>query len=46
MLMFFGQPAIPSYLRFAAKDGEQVLMEKGEIGSDIYYKIWVTKLNE
>lgn len=44
MLMFYGKPAIPQYLKFEAKDGEQVLMENGEIGGAIYYKIWVTKI--
>ncbi len=43
MLLFFGMPAIPSYLKFVAKDGEQVLIQKGEENSEVFYKIWVKK---
>jgi hypothetical protein len=46
MLMFFGMPALPTYLKFIAKDEEQILIEKGSPGGDIYYKFSVRKLKD
>ena len=39
-------PAIPQYLKFEAKEGEQVLMEEGSPGSESYFKIWVKKIKD
>ena len=44
LLMMFGMPALPSYIKFIAKEEEQVLMEMGSPGSELYYKIWVRKM--
>jgi hypothetical protein len=44
MLMFFGMPALPTYIKFIAKDEEQIIMEQGSPGSEIYYKFWVKKV--
>ncbi len=46
MLMFFGQPALPTYIKFIAKEEEQVLLEKSTPGGEIYYKFWVRKVKE
>ena len=39
-------PALPMYLKFMAKDGEQIIATQGSPGSELYYKIWVRKLKE
>lgn len=46
VLMFMGTPAIPQYIKFIAKDEEQILEERGRPGGEIYYKIWVQKVKE
>jgi hypothetical protein len=46
LLLFMGRPAIPQYLKFLAKEGEQIIMEMGKPGDEIYYKIWVRKIEE
>jgi hypothetical protein len=46
MLMFFGMPALPPYIKFIANDQEQTLMESPRGVKEIYYKIWVKKVNE
>jgi len=44
LLTFFGMPALPTYIKFIAKDEEQILMEQGSPGSEIYYKFSVQKV--
>ena len=44
--MLMSIPAQPVFLKFKAKDGEQVIEERGTPGSELYYKIWVTKVTE
>jgi hypothetical protein len=44
LLMFFGMPALPTYIKFIAKEEEQILIEKGSPGSEIYYKFSVQKV--
>ena len=46
MLMFMGKPAIPQYIKFIAKDEEQIIMESPKGVKEIYYKIWVKKIKE
>lgn len=46
LLLFMGRPAIPQYLKFEAKDGEQIILEMGSPGSEIYYKVWLKKIDE
>ncbi|MBK5269603.1 MAG: hypothetical protein JJE22_01190 [Bacteroidia bacterium] len=46
MLMFMGKPAIPQYIKFIAKDEEQIILESPRGVSEIYYKIWVKKVKE
>jgi hypothetical protein len=45
MLMFFGMPALPPYIKFIAKDEEQVILESPRGVREIYYKVWVKKVN-
>lgn len=42
--MFMGQPAIPQYIKFIAKDEEQTILESPRGVREIYYRIWVKKL--
>lgn len=46
MLVFFGKPALPQYIKFIAKDDEQIILESPPGVSEIYYKIWVKKVKE
>jgi hypothetical protein len=46
LLMFFGMPALPTYIKFIAKDEDQIIMEKGSPGSEIYYKFSVRKIKD
>ena len=46
LLLFMGRPAIPQYLKFEAKDGEQIILEMGRPGGEIYYKVWLKKIDE
>lgn len=46
MMMFMGKPAIPQYLKFIAKDEEQIIVESPKGVKEIYYKIWVKKIKE
>ncbi len=46
MLMFMGKPAIPQYIKFVAKDEEQIILESPKGVKEIYYKIWVKKIKE
>ena len=46
LLMFFGRPAIPQYLKFIANDQEQILLESPPGVKEIYYKISVKKIKE
>lgn len=39
-------PALPIYIKFIAKEGEQVIEERGKPGDEIYYKIWVRQVKE
>lgn len=43
MMMFIAKPALPPYIKFIAKDGEQILMESPKEVKEIYYKVWVKK---
>ncbi len=45
MMMFMGKPAIAQYIKFIAKDEEQILMESPK-GVKELYKIWVNKVKE
>ena len=46
MLMFYGKPALPQYIKFIAKDEEQIILESPPGVREIYYKIWVKKVKE
>jgi hypothetical protein len=46
LLTMYGSPALPTYLKFVAKDGEQTILEKRSEGGEIYYKFSVRKLKE
>jgi len=50
LLLFMGQPALPTYIKFEAKEGEQVILEtlqdSNNAGRFIYYKFSVRKLND
>jgi hypothetical protein len=46
LLMFFGMPALPPYIKFIAKDEEQVILESPRGAEGIYYKVWVKKIRE
>ena len=46
MLTMFGMPALPTYIKFVAKEGEQTILEKRSEGGEIYYKFSVRKLKE
>jgi hypothetical protein len=46
MLMFFGMPALPTYIKFIAKGEEQIILEKGSPGSEIFYKFSVRKVKD
>ena len=46
LLMFFGMPALPPYIKFIAKDEEQVIMQNPPGVEGIYYKVWVKKIRE
>jgi hypothetical protein len=39
-------PAIPYYIKFIAKEGEQIIDERGRPGSELHYKIWVEKVKD
>ncbi len=39
-------PAYPMYIKFIAKDGEQVIEERGTPGGDIYLKVTVRQLKD
>ena len=39
-------PAYPQYIKFEAKEGEQIILEQGKPGEPIYIKITVTQLKE
>ncbi|HTD93346.1 MAG TPA: hypothetical protein VK644_06030 [Chitinophagaceae bacterium] len=41
MFMLSHMPSLPSYLKFIAKEGEQVIGQMGEPGSEVYYKMSV-----
>lgn len=45
LLMFMAMPAMPQYLKFLDKNGEQIIMEMGKPGDDLYMKIWVKKVD-
>lgn len=42
----FSIPAIPIYIKFIAKEEEQILEERGRPGTEVYYKIWVQKVED
>jgi hypothetical protein len=46
LLMFFGMPAMPQYIKFIANEEEQILFETPKGEKEIYYKIWVKKIKE
>ena len=46
MLAMSRMPALPPYIKFIAKNEEQIILEKGSPGSEIYYKFSVRKLKE
>jgi hypothetical protein len=46
MLSMFGSPALPHYIKFVAKDEEQVILEKKSPGKEIYYKFSVKKIQQ
>jgi len=46
VLFFFGMPAFPQYLKFIAKDEEQIILESPGDGKEIYYKFRVRKIKE
>jgi hypothetical protein len=46
MMMFMGRPSLPQYLKFIANDEEQVILASPPGVTEIYYKIWVHKVNE
>ena len=46
MMMFMGKPAMPQYIKFIAKDEEQIILESPKGVKEIYYKIWVKKIKE
>jgi hypothetical protein len=45
-LVFFGQPALPQYIKFIANDREQILLENPAGAPGLYYKMWVKKIIE
>jgi hypothetical protein len=49
-MMFFGMPALPTYIKFEAKDGEQVILESPQNANTgdgyIYYKFTVRKIQD
>jgi hypothetical protein len=46
MMMFYGKPALPEYIKFIANDEEQVILESPPGVKEIYYKISVKKVKE
>jgi hypothetical protein len=46
LMMFKGKPAIPQYIKFIANDKEQIIFESPKDVREIYYKIWVRKIEE
>ena len=46
MMTMYGMPTLPIYLKFVAKDEEQVLIEKGRQGDPLWYKFRVRKVKE
>ena len=46
LMFLYGMPALPHYIKFLAKDGEQVIMETGKPGDEIYNKISVRKIED
>ncbi len=46
MMVFYGKPALPQYIKFIAKDEEQIILESPPGVREIYYKISVKKVRE
>lgn len=46
MMIFYGKPALPQYIKFIAKEEEQIILESPPGVKEIYYKIWVKKVRE
>lgn len=46
VLSFFGMPAFPQYLKFIAKDEEQIILESPGDAREIFYKFRVRKIKE
>jgi hypothetical protein len=46
MMVFYGKPALPQYIKFIAKDEEQIILESPPGVREIYYKISVKKIKE
>src|SRR5207245_2805453 len=46
MMMFMGMSALPQYIKFIAKDGEQTILESPAGVKEIYYRIWVKKIKD
>jgi len=45
-LVVVSVPAMPIYIKFIAKDEEQILEERGKPGTEVYLKIWVEKVKD
>jgi hypothetical protein len=46
MALLQSVPAMPVYIKFIAKEGEQVIEERGKPGDELYYKIWVRQVKQ